>query len=167
MVEVTVESIRVSLINQQRLVVLREEGGTRYLPIWIGAFEAEAISMGLQAVEVLRPMTHDLLAAAIEQLGAKVQSICVNDLHDDTFFAQIVLEANGANLDVDCRPSDAIAIAVRAHVPIYVADDVMARAGQVPAEEYEEREPRRDENGDSLDLFRDFIEGLDIDDVER
>ena len=167
MVEVTVESIRVSLINQQRLVVLREEGGTRYLPIWIGAFEAEAISMGLQEVEVLRPMTHDLLVAAIEQLGAKVLSICVNDLHDDTFFAQIVLEANGANLEVDCRPSDAIAIAVRAHVPIYVADEVMERAGQVPAEEYEEREPRRDENGDSLDLFRDFIEGLDIDDVER
>ena len=167
MVEMAVESIRVSLINQQRLVVLREEGGPRYLPIWIGAFEAEAISMGLQEVEVTRPMTHDLIHGIIEQLGATVTSICVSDLQDDTFFAQINLDRKGKSLEIDCRPSDAIALAVRAGVPIYVSDDVMERAGQLPAEEYEERATtRRGRDDDKLDVFREFIEGLDMDDLE-
>ena len=98
MVEVKVESIRVSLINQQRLVVLREVDAQRYLPIWIGSFEAEAITMGLQGTEIQRPLTHDLLRGAIDQLGATIQRIVVSSLRDETFFATIVLDAQGEEI---------------------------------------------------------------------
>ncbi len=163
MVEVTVESIRVSLINQQRLVVLRESGGERYLPIWIGPFEAEAITMGLQDSEIVRPMTHDLLRGVIEQLGAGVEHIHINDLQDETFFARIVLRVDGEQMEVDSRPSDAIALAVRLEAPIYVNEDVMARAGQLPAAELESGGTSGDRSEDDLQLFRDFIEELDLD----
>lgn len=165
MVEVTVESIRVSLINQQRLVVLRENDSERYLPIWIGPFEAEAITMGLQQTEVLRPMTHDLLRGVIEQLGASVEHIRISDLQDDTFYAQILLRVDGREIEVDSRPSDAIALAVRLEVPIYVAEDVMERAAQVPAAELEtggSEDDDGDGDEDSLQVFREFIEELDL-----
>lgn len=162
MVEVTVESIRVSLINQQRLVVLRESHSARYLPIWIGPFEAEAITMGLQGHEVQRPMTHDLLRKVIEQVGGKLKHICVNDLQEETFYARLVVELRGKTVEVDARPSDAIAVAVRAEVPIFVSEDVMERAGQVPAAEYEEGAAGELGDEDRLGVFRDFVEGLDL-----
>ncbi len=163
MVEVTVESIRVSLTNQQRLVVLRENGSQRYLPIWIGPFEAEAITMGLQRSEVIRPMTHDLLRGVVEQLGADIEHIYINDLQDDTFYAQIVLDVGGESVEVDSRPSDAIALAVRLDVPIFVSEDVMERAGQVPAAEYEAADVAGRHDDDKLEVFREFIDELDID----
>lgn len=164
MVEVTVESIRVSLITQLRLVVLRENGSQRYLPIYIGPFEAEAITMGLQRSEVLRPMTHDLLRGMIEQLGAEVEHIFINDLQDDTFYAQIVLGVDGRTIEVDARPSDAIALAVRLAVPIFVNEDVMDRAGQVPAAEIESADqPSGGRDGDQLQVFREFVDELDLD----
>jgi hypothetical protein len=163
MIEVTVESIRVSLINQQRLVVLRENESARYLPIWIGPFEAEAITMGLQGHEVQRPMTHDLLRQTVEQLGGQLRYICVSDLQEETFYALVVVDQHGQTVEIDARPSDAIALAVRSDVPIYVSEDVMERAGQVPASEYEEGPPAEATSEDRLGLFREFIEGLDLD----
>lgn len=166
MVEVAVESIRVGLINQQRLVVLRENDSPRYLPIWIGPFEAEAITMGLQGTDAGRPLTHDLLRNVLEQLGAEAQHVHINALQDETFFARVVLRMDEERLEVDARPSDAIALAVRLDVPIFVDDDVMDRAGQLPASEFEEGDAKPAESGaDDLDLFRDFIESIDMDDI--
>lgn len=173
MIEVKVESIRVSLINQNRLVVLRELEGPRYLAIWIGPFEAEAITIGLKGTDIDRPLTHDLLRGTIEQLDAQVERVVINDLMDDTFLARIVIERDGDedDLEIDARPSDAIALAVRAGVAIYVEDVVMDTAGQTPSEDEPETAPvtsssdgergsEDDEGG--LDLFRDFVEGLDM-----
>lgn len=167
MVEVTVESIRVSLINQQRLVVLRENGSQRYLPIWIGPFEAEAIQMGLQGTDAGRPLTHDLLRIVIGELGGSLVQVQVNALRDETFYALLVVDLGERRIEVDARPSDAIALAVRVGAPIVVAEDVMDRAGQVPAEEIEDdgdAEEAEDDGEDGLEVFRDFIEGLDMDD---
>lgn len=167
MIEVVVESIRVSLVNQQRLVVLREQDSPRFLPIWIGTFEADAITMGLRRDEVPRPMTHDLLAKLIDELGAQVKYVWVNDLREDTFFAQIVLEHAGRQIEVDARSSDAIALAVRAGVSIFVSEHVMNQAGQLPAEDFEgengEAEPGP--AADNLEVFREFIDSLDLSDL--
>jgi len=173
MIEVLIDSVRVSLMSQHRIVVLREESGARYLPIWIGPFEADAITIQLQGIEVSRPMTHDLLRDLIETLDGEVSHVVISDLQNDTFYAKIVLEARGGTLEIDSRPSDAVAIAVRTDAPIYVADDVMDRAGMEPEEELSLVD---DEDGpmgrgvavaedENLDVFRDFIEGLDIDNL--
>ncbi len=184
MVEVKVESIRVSLINQQRLVVLREVDSERYLAIWIGAFEAEAITMGLQNTDVQRPLTHDLLRNAIDKLGATIERVVVSSLREETFFATIVLDADGKAVEIDARSSDAIALAVRVDVPIMIDDDVMEHAGQLPSEGEEigdEEDEDEDENGggrakrrkrtkeagaaaeesSDLSVFRDFFDSLD------
>ncbi len=128
MIEVTIDSIRVSLMSQHRVVILKDSESDRYLPIWIGACEADAITIELQGVEVARPFTHDLLKSVIGQLGAKIKSVVINDLHNEVFYAQIVLDVNGRRQEVDSRPSDALALAVRAKVPIYVAESVMDKA---------------------------------------
>src|SRR4029079_17289127 len=133
--ELSIESIRLSLMNYQRVVILREKDSDRYLPIWIGAAEADAIALRLQDVSVARPLTHDLLRNLIEQLGGRVAYIVVNDLANDTFFARIVLDVNGETMEVDSRPSDAIALAVRTEVPIYVEDSVLDKAGVVLEED--------------------------------
>ena len=119
MVEMTIESIRVSLMNYQRVVILKEKDADRYLPIWIGPAEADAIAVRLQEVTVARPLTHDLMRSIIDTLGATVQYIVVNDLANDTFFARIMLQVDGRSLEIDSRPSDAIALAVRTQVPIF------------------------------------------------
>ena len=124
MVEMTIESIRVSLMNYQRVVILREKDSDRYLPIWIGPAEADAIAVRLQDVQVARPLTHDLLRDAIGQLGATVEYVVVNDLSNDTFFARIMLQVDGRSVEIDSRPSDAIALAVRAQVPIFADESV-------------------------------------------
>ncbi len=172
MIAVTIDSVRVSLMSQHRIVVLREQDGERYLPIWIGPFEADAITIQLQEMEVSRPLTHDLLKNVIELLGGEVIRVVINDLQNDTFYARIVLQnESGETIEVDSRPSDAIALAVRADAPIYVEDEVMDRAGMEPEEELalvkeeetEENEDVFEEGEEDLDVFRDFIEGLDID----
>jgi len=161
MIEVTIDSIRVSLMSQHRVVILKDGETERYLPIWIGACEADAITIELQGVEVARPFTHDLLKAAINQLGAKIKSIVINDLRNEVFYAQIVLDVNGKRLDIDSRPSDALALAVRAKVPIYVADAVMEKAAITPEEDISEG--AADESLKSSP-FKDLIEGLNLDD---
>src|SRR5512135_1392373 len=128
MIEVTIDSIRVSLMSQHRIVLLKDVGSDRYLPIWIGPYEADAITIELQEVEVPRPLTHDLLKTFIAEMGASILHVIVSDLRNDTFYANIVVERNGSRTEIDSRPSDAIALAVRAKVPIYVAESVMDKA---------------------------------------
>jgi len=158
MIQVTVDSIRASLMSQHRVVILKDVDSERYLPIWIGPFEAEAITLELQQVELARPLTHDLLNAVITEMGARVSHVLVNELRDDTFYACVVLDNNGQPLEVDSRPSDAIALAVRAKAPIFVAELVMERAAITPDEGIG---PSPDE--EELSAFRDFVETLDLD----
>ena len=161
MIRVTVDSIRASLMSQHRVVILKEVDSERYLPIWIGPFEAEAITLELQQVELARPLTHDLLKAVITEMGAKVSHVLVSDLHDDTFYARIVLDNNGQPLEIDSRPSDSIALAVRAEAPIFVAESVMERAAITP----DEGISCSDE--ENLSVFHDFVETLDLDDLDE
>ncbi len=174
--ELSIESIRLSLVNYQRVVILREKDSDRYLVIWIGPNEAEAIAVRLQDVNVPRPMTHDLLRNTIEQLGGRVSYILVSDLANDTFFARIVVDVNGSTMEIDSRPSDAIALAVRAEAPIYAEESVLDRAGvllmedgQSPLLSENERTSRPVDPAEleRLGAFKDFIEGLDLDDFDR
>ncbi|GAG55989.1 unnamed protein product, partial [marine sediment metagenome] len=128
MIEMTIDSIRVSLMNYQRVVILKEKMAERYLPIWIGPAEADAIAVKLQGVTVPRPLTHDLLHTIIDTLGATINSIIVSDLKNDTFYAKIILNVDGGQTEVDSRPSDALALAVRVEVPIYVEEAVLDKA---------------------------------------
>jgi len=175
-VEMTIESIRVSLMNYQRVVILKEKDSDRYLPIWIGPAEADAIAVRLQDVQVARPLTHDLLRGVIDQLGASIQHILVNDLSNDTFFAKIVLQVDGRSMDIDSRPSDAIALAVRAQVPIFADESVLEKAGVRLDEETgaidgvadtEETTEASPEELEKLSPFRDVIEGLDLEDFGK
>lgn len=173
----TVEFVRVSMQNYSRVVILREKNADRYLLIWIGANEAEAIAMRLGDVQPPRPLTHDLLRNVIEALGAQVSYVLVNDLSNDTFFARIVLETNGHTVEVDSRTSDAIALAVRAQVPIYAEESVLERAGVTLDKEPEEAlagaphgEPLSrpaPEELEKMSAFKEFIESLDLDDFGK
>ena len=166
MVEVTIDSVRVSLMSQHRIVVLKDVASSRFLPIWIGPFEADAITIELQGVEVARPLTHDLLKTTIEQLGASVERVAITDLRNDTFFAQITLKLDGRRLEIDSRPSDAIALAVRSHISVFVSDDVMQQAAITPEPDIEgsgqEPAPSETPRPEAPDAFRDFLEGLDL-----
>lgn len=167
MVEMSVESVRINLATNQRVVILKDGQGDRYLFIWIATAEAYSIAMELQGTTSLRPLTHDLLKAVIADLGGKLVSVIINDLSDDIFYARLVLDANGRHVEVDSRPSDAIALAVRAKVPIYVEDNVLDHAGvtlqsQVEAEEATPRTSGAAEQDDNLDVYRDFINSLDV-----
>lgn len=172
MIELTIESIRVSLRNYQRVVILREKDADRYLPIWIGAAEADAIAVRLQEVTVARPLTHDLLTSMIESLGGAVRAVVVNDLSNDTFFARIHVEHEGKLIEVDSRPSDAIALAVRTGVPIYADESVLDRAGVLlnaegqPIESDESSIGVTPEELERLSAFTDFISELDMDDFD-
>lgn len=169
MIEMTIESIRVSLRNYQRVVILREQGSDRYLPIWIGPAEADAIAVRLQEQTVARPLTHDLLNNFIGEFGATVKFVVVNDLENDTFFARINVEHDGQTLEVDSRPSDAIALAVRAGVPIYANESVLDRAGVLLNEEGQRVEAQDGppavtaEELEKLSAFSEFIDELDLD----
>ena len=174
MLELTIDGIRVSLMNQQRVVILRVKDTEKFLPIWIGPGEADAIALKLQNVTVPRPLTHDLLFDVITSLDATVDRIVVSDLSDDTFFAKIVLQVNGSTMEVDSRPSDALALAVRTESPIYAEDNVVEKAAimldaetgrAVHVDEGDEAEPRpvTEEERAKLSAFEDFIGSLDLD----
>jgi len=173
MVEVVIDSIRVSLMSQQRIVILREVGADRYLPIWIGVYEAESITIALQEVEVARPLTHDLLKNIFKQLNAQIVRVEVISLQDDTFYGNIVAEVNGHSLNIDSRPSDALALAVRAHVPIMVSGSVMDSAGIIPEEDLQDEDTEGAETIDDIEgaeerlsIFEDFLEKLDLDNLD-
>jgi bifunctional DNase/RNase len=181
MIEMLVDSIRVSLMNYQRVVILKEKETNRYLPIWIGAAEADAIAVKLQGVSVPRPLTHDLIQSVVDALGAKVNSIVVSDLKNDTFFAKILLNVDGGQMEIDSRPSDAIALAVRVQVPIYAEESVLERAGiwldkesgKLMPDETEQLKPKQegkkvsDEEMKRMSAFYDFIKNLDLDDFDK
>ncbi len=170
-IEVFVESIRVNMTNYRRVVMLKEKTAPRYLPIWIGHFEADAIAIPMQNVPVSRPLTHDLLKGIIEQLGGKLTQVVISELADETFYAKLVVDANGRHVEVDARPSDAIALAIRTKVPIYVAESVFDQAGMVFESEEAEAEGEAEESTEvdeeKLSVFKQFIETLDIDDLGK
>ena len=179
MIEMIVDSIRVSLMNYQRVVILKEKGTDRYLPIWIGPAEADAIAVRLQGVSVPRPLTHDLMHSIVDMLGGSVNSIVVSDLKNDTFYAKIVLNVDGGQVEVDSRPSDAIALAVRVDAPIYAEEGVLDKAGilldretgkplaelrdadKIDGKKVSEEEMKR------MSAFRDFIDSLDLEDFDK
>jgi uncharacterized protein len=179
MIETVVKSIRFNRIANNRVVLLKEVAGDRYLPIWIGEFEAHAILMELQGVESSRPLPYDLMRAMIGELEGRVDHVIVNELTMDVFYARVIVTVNGRTIELDSRPSDAIALAVRSGSPIYVDETVMDRAGvnldddDTPAENEEgapsgadrRGEPRPDD--EKLSIFRDFINTLDADDLDR
>ena len=176
MVEVVIDSIRVSLISQQRIVILREVDADRYLPIWIGIYEAEAIALALQDVEVARPLTWDLLKNIFSIMDARIVRVEVTSLHDDTYYGNIVAEVDGRQLDIDSRPSDAIALAVRAHVPILVARPILDSVGVTPEEDMQEEGSDKEQqapaapseiNEENLSVFEDFLDNLDINDEDK
>ena len=185
MIEMTVDSIRVSMMNYQRVVILKEKGAGRYLPIWIGPAEADAIAVRLQEVNVPRPLTHDLLRNVIAALGAQAKHVLVNDLQNDTFYAKIVLEVGGKTLEIDSRPSDALALAVRFNISIFADEKVLEKASVLmdketgkaitPGEKSESAAPlspekakeMKEEEMRRLSAYKDFIEGLNLDDLGR
>jgi bifunctional DNase/RNase len=177
MIEMTIDSIRVSLMNYQRVVILKEKDSDRYLPIWIGPAEADAIAVKLQDVTVPRPLTHDLLRSVIDTLGATINSIIVSELKNDTFYAKIILSVDGGQMEVDSRPSDALALAVRADVPIYAEEVVLDKAGILLDKETGKPIPQEgagsgdkkvsEEEIRKMSAFYDFINTLDLEDFDK
>jgi bifunctional DNase/RNase len=180
MIEMTIDSIRVSLMNYQRVVILKEKDSDRYLPIWIGPAEADAIAVKLQDVTVPRPLTHDLLRSVIDTLGATISSIIVSELKNDTFYAKIILSVDGGQMEVDSRPSDALALAVRADVPIYAEEIVLDKAGILLDKETGKPISQEGETGEAgggkqvseeeikrMSAFYDFINTLDLEDFDK
>ncbi|MFC1936703.1 bifunctional nuclease family protein [Chloroflexota bacterium] len=182
MVQVVIDSIRVGLMSQQRVVILREVENERYLAIWIDPYMAEQITFALQEVEVARPMSHDLMKSILNSLDARVMRVEVIELKGEVFYGNIVLEVNGHQIDVDSRPSDALALAVRANVPIMVSDEVMDEAGIIPEDDIAEDEgivssPQKQEgkatspdlkedDQERLSIFEDFLDNIDPEESE-
>jgi uncharacterized protein len=187
-IEMIVESVRVHMPTGRHVLVLRESGRGRLLMIWVGPWEASAIAMKLQGLTPERPLTHDLLASVLGELGASVSRIVITDLADETFHARLVLASAAGSHDIDARPSDAIALAVRLGTPIFATEDVLDRAATVPDEEDEEaaadedpehRAARRRRSAASLettdevidptrlDIFREFVNSLDVEGDQR
>jgi hypothetical protein len=189
MLEMTIESIRVGLmnpqlsrLNSQYVVMLKEKTAERYLPIFIGPAEANAIAIKLRGETLPRPLTHDLLRSMIDSLGASVDSIIVSDLKNDTFYAKIVLNVDSGQIEVDARPSDALALAVRVEVPIYAEESVLDKAG-ISLDKDEEGDKLAIDDKDSearfkgrkvseeelgrLSAFNDFIDTLDLEDFGK
>ena len=191
LVEMQIESVRVHMLSNRHVVILKDHDGDRYLPIWIGAWEASAIAMRLQGLQAERPLTHDLFAAALERLGVRVQRVVNSELADETYHARIHLERDGIQVEVDARPSDALALAVRAEVQIFASEDVLAQAALAadPDEDAVGEDDEADEGSSDaeagerprrrgrpiesvgvegpadprLDMFRDFINSLEVD----
>jgi hypothetical protein len=174
LVEMVVESVRVHMLSSRHVVILKETERDRYLPIWIGPWEASAIAMKLQGLSPDRPLTHDLFAAALEGLGARVDRVIISALAEETFHARLLIEHGGQTIEVDSRPSDALALAVRAGGRIFAVESVLEQAalgadGGLGAEEGEGAEGiALESTGEQivdprLDVFRDFVNSLDID----
>lgn len=168
MIEVEIDSVRVSLTNQQRIVILKQANQERYLPIWIGLYEAEAITIALQEIQVARPQTHDLLKTLIQSLNATLVQVEISSLSDDVFYGNLILEVDGDRRHVDCRPSDALALAARMNAPVLVSEDVMRQAGIVPEDdisdadsEDEDEELLAELDEENLDVFENFLQNFD------
>ncbi len=181
MIEMIIDSIRVSPMNNLRAVILKEKTAERYLPIWIGPAEADAIAVKLHKVEVQRPLSHDLLTSIIDALGAKVESIVVNDLNNDAFYAKINLIVKGGQMEIDSRPSDALALALRVGAPIFAEEVVLDKAGILldkeggkpalprgkTADTTSNNKQVSKEELDRMSVFTEFINTLDLEDLDK
>ncbi|MEO8522932.1 MAG: bifunctional nuclease family protein [Acidobacteriota bacterium] len=156
-IEMTIKGLMVDPITNMPIIILRDEEGQRVLPIWVGVFEANAIALQIENVTTPRPMTHDLLRNVITDLKAEIQKIVVSDLKENTFYALIYILVNGEVMAIDARPSDAIALALRARAPIFVEDSVIDHAKTVDL---------TPERGDSERLQK-WLENLDPDDMGK
>lgn len=160
MIEMELSGLGFDPRNMSPIVLLRDKEERNFLPIWIGMFEAAAIAMELQEFTPPRPMTHDLLTSIIDNLGGKVDKVVINEIKDDTFYAILEIKPKGdksAAIKIDCRPSDAIAVAVRANVSIYVAENVMMKAKMVNQEKDKEE----------TEKFKEFIDNIKPEDFEK
>src|ERR671939_642249 len=156
MIEMVIYGVSFDLVGKQPIVLLKTADGNKFLPIWIGHPEAAAILMKLQGASTPRPMTHDLVTDMLEQLDAQVTRICVTELRENTFYAQITVQLDGSEIEVDSRPSDAIALAVRADAPIFAADRVIEES----AIEFEGEEVNQEE---IVSEFKQFLENVSPD----
>jgi bifunctional DNase/RNase len=154
MQEMHIYGVSFDLVGKQPIVLLKTAEGNKFLPIWIGHPEAAAILMKLQSASTPRPMTHDLVTDMLEQLGAQVVRITVTELRENTFFAQITVQQDGSEIDVDSRPSDAIALAIRAEAPIYAADEVIEES----AIEFEGDEINQEDLEREVSKFKQFLD---------
>jgi len=174
LVEMVVESVRVHMLSSRHVVILKENERDRYLPIWIGPWEASAIAMKLQGLTADRPLTHDLFATALENLGVRVDRVVISTLAEETYHARLHLERDGTTFEIDSRPSDALALAVRTGGRIFASEAVLEQAalggdagGDDEAEESSEGTPL-ESTGERivdprLDVFREFVNSLDVD----
>jgi bifunctional DNase/RNase len=175
LVEMVVESVRVHMLSSRHVVILKETDRERYLPIWIGPWEASAIAMKLQGLTPERPLTHDLFAATLEELGIRIDRVVISTLAEETYHARLFLQQDGKTVEVDSRPSDALALAVRSGVRIFAAEAVLDQAGLGADSGIEEGEEGEEGAGAALestgekivdprlDVFRDFVNSLDVD----
>jgi uncharacterized protein len=173
LVEMVVESVRVHMLSSRHVVILKETERDRYLPIWIGPWEASAIAMKLQGLTPERPLTHDLFAATLDELGARIDRVVISTLAEETYHARLYLEVDGRTIEVDSRPSDALALAVRSGVRIFAAEAVLDQAGLggdsgLDDEEGDEAGAALESTGEKivdprLDVFREFVNSLDVD----
>jgi uncharacterized protein len=154
MQEMLIYGVSFDLVGKQPIVLLKTAEGNKFLPIWIGHPEAAAILMKLQSQAPPRPMTHDLLSDVLEQLGAQIVRITVTELRENTFYAQITLQQDGGEIEIDSRPSDAIALAIRAEAPIFAADRVIEES----AIEFEGEEVDQERLDDEVAKFRNFLD---------
>ncbi|HEU4320888.1 MAG TPA: bifunctional nuclease family protein [Acidimicrobiia bacterium] len=150
-----VVGVRVELPSNQPIVLLREEGGSRYLPIWIGANEATAIATAMEGVQPPRPLTHDLMRSVLDAVGALAVRVVITEMRDSVFFADLTIDASGEEVKVSSRPSDAIALAVRTGTPVFAAPAVLDEAAVHFEEDDEEEEVAR---------FREFLEEATVED---
>lgn len=175
MPKMTIYEIGVNNVNYQPLVLLKEQAAERYLLIKIGRAEAEAIAIGLEEVDVARPLSHDLLLSLIGSLEASVDYVIINDLKEGTYYSKIVLNAAGGKTEIDSRPSDALALAIRARAPIFAEESVMNEAGllianekgEITVQEAPEKKKVSEEEINGMSAFTDFISNLDIDDFDK
>jgi bifunctional DNase/RNase len=175
LVEMVVESVRVHMLSSRHVVILKETDNERYLPIWIGPWEASAIAMKLQGLTADRPLTHDLFASALESLGVRVARVVISTLAEETYHARLFLERDGTTFEIDSRPSDALALAVRTGGRIFASEAVLEQAalgGESGADgesgEVDAAGSALESTGEKvvdprLDVFRDFVNSLDVD----
>ena len=156
-VEVKINGLAIDPQAKSHVVLLKEADGDRVLPIWIGPAEAQAIARELAGERFPRPLTHDLLATIVEGLHARVTRVVISDLQDNTFFASLILEKDGEVISIDARPSDSIAVALRCHAPLFVAEKLLTEGA--PQEEPSEEEKR--------EQLRKFLENLDPEDFGK
>ena len=161
MQEMVIYGVSFDMVGKQPIVLLKAVDSNKFLPIWIGHPEAAAILMKLQGASTPRPMTHDLLSDVLDQMEAKCEKVSVTELRDNTFFASITISMNGSEMEIDSRPSDALALAVRTSAPIFAADDVIEESAiEFEGEEVEDTEQ-------VVEKFKDFLDNVTPEDFAQ